>query len=256
MEFNREAMKGVTVKIAILLIFILLSFYFFKGENKSITSDVTQPVIEEKQQQENESIFVSDIDSASKLKSDNEVDTATNTNPINPYNSSPNTQQYNTLEWIALIPEKELEALLNPPEYLEEISDGTLEDQLDNKLQGIKKSVPEDSYQQALVSTNIIEAMNGENIRIPGFVVPLEINKAQVITRFFLVPFFGACIHAPPPAPNQIIYVESEQGIIMESLYDAVWVSGKLATTLVENDMATAAYSMQMHFIEVYDQSY
>lgn len=175
---------------------------------------------------------------------------------INPYNSLADIEGYKTTEWLDLLPEDDLEALLNPPAYLDEISDGTIEDQLDNKLLNIKKSAPEDSYQQALVSTSIIEAVNGELIRIPGFVVPLEVNKNEVITSFFLVPFFGACIHAPPPPPNQIIYVEVKQGIVMQSLYDAVWVSGKLSTSLIENEMATAAYSMKMGSIEIYDQRY
>ncbi|MCG8536704.1 MAG: DUF3299 domain-containing protein [Pseudomonadales bacterium] len=96
--------------------------------------------------------------------------------------------------------------------------------------------------------------MNGKPIRIPGFIVPLEFNDDQTITQFFLVPFFGACIHVPPPPPNQIIYVNYPQGFKLDVLYNPIWVSGVLKTSLVENNMAVAAYSMEMHYQELYKE--
>ncbi len=175
---------------------------------------------------------------------------------------------YHTIEWGDLIPEDDLQALLNPPDYLIQIEDGSAEDQITSTIQNAmaaneaankaannaengEKQV--DPYEQALVSTNIIESMNGQNVRIPGFVVPLEFNDSQVVTSFFLVPFFGACIHAPPPPPNQIIFVESERGFALENLYEPIWVSGKLATELFEDQLATAAYTMRLTHIEKYD---
>ncbi|WDE08431.1 DUF3299 domain-containing protein [Thalassomonas viridans] len=170
--------------------------------------------------------------------------------------SATDISHYETVEWVSLMPEDDLQALLNPPDYLVQITDGSMEDQIASQIQNAmsQEQTGKDSYQQALVSTDIIEAMDGKNIRIPGFVVPLEYDENQLITSFFLVPFFGACIHAPPPPPNQIIYVESAAGIVHHSLYDPVWVLGTLSTTLVENDMAIAAYSMEMQHIENYDE--
>ncbi len=159
-------------------------------------------------------------------------------------------------EWGDLIPEAELQVLLNPPEYLDEIDDGSLEDFLPDKLknthQGDLSALS--SYEQALVSSNTISALDGVTVRIPGFVVPLEINEQQIITRFFVVPYFGACIHLPPPAPNQMIHIETKQGIQLESIYEPIWVSGKLSTTLIEDDMATSAYSMEVYAIERYEE--
>ncbi|WP_258872195.1 DUF3299 domain-containing protein [Thalassotalea euphylliae] len=171
---------------------------------------------------------------------------------------------FRSIEWGDLIPEDDLQALLNPPDFLIQIEDGSAEDQITSTIQnamaankaannaanGEKQIEP---YEQALVSTNIIEAMNGQKVRIPGFVVPLEFNDNQVVTSFFLVPFFGACIHAPPPPPNQIIFVESERGFALENLYEPIWVSGKLATELFEDQLATAAYTMRLTHIEKYD---
>lgn len=42
--------------------------------------------------------------------------------------------------------------------------------------------------------------LDNQDVRIPGFVVPLE-GDAKKITAFLLVPYFGACIHVPPPPP-------------------------------------------------------
>jgi uncharacterized protein len=37
-------------------------------------------------------------------------------------------------------------------------------------------------------------------------------------------------------------------------LYDPFWVSGIVKTSLVENEMATAAYSMEMQSFELYSE--
>ena len=96
--------------------------------------------------------------------------------------------------------------------------------------------------------------MNNQAIKIPGFIVPLEFNQDQSVTQFFLVPFFGACIHQPPPPPNQIIFVNYPQGLALNSLYDPFWISGLLRTSLVEHEMAVAAYSLQMTSFEPYTE--
>ena len=94
--------------------------------------------------------------------------------------------------------------------------------------------------------------MNGQKVRIPGFIVPLEFDDEELVIQFFFVPFFGACLHLPPPPPNQIILVDFPTGIPIETLYTPFWISGKLNTKLVEKNIATAAYSMRMDVYEVY----
>ena len=83
--------------------------------------------------------------------------------------------------------------------------------------------------------------------------VPVEFDE-ESITEFFLVPYFGACIHSPPPPPNQIIYVHAPQGLKLDTLYDPFWISGTLSTKLIENYMATAAYSLKMASYEPYTE--
>ncbi len=170
--------------------------------------------------------------------------------PIDPENQPPKSA-FETVEWTDLLPKEDLEALENPPEYLADIEDGSEADQLNSQLKA-QTNVAEDRYQQALVSQNIRPEFDGRYVRIPGFIVPLDFDDYQTITSFFLVPFFGACIHVPPPPPNQIIYAEYEPGIRLNALYDPFWINGKLSTTLVENDLAIAAYSLSVSSIEPY----
>jgi len=161
---------------------------------------------------------------------------------------------FKTVEWVDLMPKEDLNALLAPPSYVTDVEDGSFEDEISNQIQNALGAASDDRYQQALVSTRIIPEMEGQAIRIPGFIVPLEFSDEQTITQFFLVPFFGACIHVPPPPPNQIIFVNYPKGLKLDALYDPFWISGVLKTTLVENEMATAAYSMQMQSFEAYTE--
>ena len=160
--------------------------------------------------------------------------------------------QYNTIEWIDLLPPDDLEALLNPPEYLTEIEDGSPEDSIQSQLRNKVKANADDRYQQALQSEKIVASMDGKKIRIPGFIVPLEFENEEMVIQFFFVPFFGACLHLPPPPPNQIILVDFPEGVPLKSLYTAFWISGELKTSLIEKDIATAAYTMTMDLYEVY----
>ena len=159
---------------------------------------------------------------------------------------------FETIEWPDLMPPEVLAILLNPPEYIAEIEDGSAEDQISSQIKSSVDQSEEDAYQQALVSTDVNEDLDGAMIRIPGFVVPLEFDEEQTISQFFLVPYFGACLHMPPPPPNQIILVNAPKGIQMSALYDPFWIEGQLSTSFQENDMATSAYAMRLQRIEPY----
>lgn len=163
---------------------------------------------------------------------------------------------FKTVEWIDLMPKEDLDALLNPPSYISDIVDGSIEDQISSQIQNSMESSIEaanqDRYQQALASTLVVTEMNDKAIRIPGFIVPIEFDDEQTITQFFLVPFFGACLHLPPPPPNQIIFVDYPEGLKLDALYDPFWISGVLKTSLIENEIATATYSLKMQLFEEY----
>lgn len=87
----------------------------------------------------------------------------------------------------------------------------------------------------------VVTQFNQKVVSLPGFVVPLE-GTDDLITEFLLVPFFGACIHVPPPPPNQIVHVIFDDGLPIESLYDAIIVTGKLSTQSYDSSLAKVAY--------------
>lgn len=97
-------------------------------------------------------------------------------------------------------------------------------------------------------------SMDGARIRIPGFIVPLEVAHHQ-ITEFLLVPYFGACIHVPPPPSNQIIHVFPTKPLQkgLQSM-DAVWISGELKTLPSDTDMGSASYRMKADIVVPYPQ--
>lgn len=89
----------------------------------------------------------------------------------------------------------------------------------------------------------VVHKYDGMTVKIPGFVVPLE-GTAELTTEFLLVPYFGACIHVPPPPSNQIVYVKFEKGVPVDNLYDAIWVTGVLSTDGWKGDIASVGYRL------------
>jgi hypothetical protein len=103
--------------------------------------------------------------------------------------------------------------------------------------------------------------LEGKTVRIPGFLLPLEFDNDRV-TEFFLVPYVGACIHTPPPPPNQIVYVRTEQGYTPEGgLYAPVWVNGLLKNERSESSLnyidgssnIPSSYSLNATTVEPYE---
>ena len=96
-------------------------------------------------------------------------------------------------------------------------------------------------------------ALNGVEVKIPGFIVPLEENKGEV-TEFLLVPYFGACIHTPPPPANQILHVRPKQGAKFRAM-DTVWVTGKLQTVRNDSMMGVSGYQVTADSVTKYTGS-
>ncbi len=153
-----------------------------------------------------------------------------------------NGEKVEQIEWDQLMPaDYSLDALFDESDL------GALDD-LDPKA-----ALLMDELQQALQSAPIVPEMNGKMVRIPGFVVPVE-GEDQQVYKFFLVPYFGACIHVPPPPSNQIIYARYEPGVKLESLYDAIWITGKLKTETFSHELASSGYSIEVFRIEPYEE--
>ena len=90
-----------------------------------------------------------------------------------------------------------------------------------------------------------LKALNGQVVRIAGYVVPLD-DATQEDAEFLLVPYYGACIHTPPPPPNQMVLVEmnSRQKVRLD-LFEAVWLEGTLRIDLVESLYGTAGFQIK-----------
>jgi uncharacterized protein len=108
-------------------------------------------------------------------------------------------------------------------------------------------------------SAQVNSELDGLTIKLPGFVVPIRFTRlsedsdAGVVSEFLLVPYFGACIHMPPPPPNQIVDVKMMPPVKMQSMYEPVWVTGKLSTRGMSSELAAAAYSIVGAKIENYE---
>lgn len=101
-------------------------------------------------------------------------------------------------------------------------------------------------------ATDSLKKLDGKLVKIPGFVVPLD-DFQEDGSEFLLVPYYGACVHTPPPPPNQIVMVGMEgKKSIKLSLFDAVWMSGRLKIQSVESPYGTVGYTLEGMKVEPY----
>lgn len=92
--------------------------------------------------------------------------------------------------------------------------------------------------------SDTLAKLDGKVVRIPGFVVPLD-DFTEEGAEFLLVPYYGACVHTPPPPPNQIVFVEmTGRKNIKLNLFDAVWLEGKLTVSTVESPFGAVGFQL------------
>ncbi|NNB03655.1 DUF3299 domain-containing protein [Pseudomonas fragi] len=106
---------------------------------------------------------------------------------------------------------------------------------------------------QDLPNAPVVPALDGQLIRLPGYIVPLEVSEDGRTTDFLLVPYFGACIHVPPPPSNQIVHVTSKEGVKLDELYQPYWIVGALQVKPSTSELADAGYRMDAQRIVVYE---
>lgn len=88
-----------------------------------------------------------------------------------------------------------------------------------------------------------VRSMAGKAVKLPGYIVPLDQDKAG-LREFLLVPYFGACIHTPPPPANQIIHVRCAKPVKGLRMMDAVWVTGTLGLERNNSELGISGYSI------------
>lgn len=100
--------------------------------------------------------------------------------------------------------------------------------------------------------TKLNLVLDGKQVRLPGYIIPIDIG-AEGVTSFVLVPYVGACIHVPPPPPNQLVFVRTKIPWPSDTMWDAVWVSGRLMAQPQSTEVAETGYQMAAEKIELYD---
>ena len=99
-----------------------------------------------------------------------------------------------------------------------------------------------------------IKNANGKVNRVPGYMVPLE-DESEMVSEFLLVPYVGACVHTPPPPPNQIVHVTMENKKRTKlSFWEPVWVQGKFEVVTVKSPYGDVSYKMTASLIEPYKE--
>ncbi|MEO1040129.1 MAG: DUF3299 domain-containing protein [Pseudomonadota bacterium] len=143
-----------------------------------------------------------------------------------------------TIIWRDLLPDGELE-------ILQQLQEGRAAPSLMSQFAG------RDNEQ--IGTFNVVEELDGAIIRMPGYILPLDYAEAGAAREFLLLPYHGACIHYPPPPPNQIVYMRSAEPVRFNALWDPVWVEGRMQVEQVSSELADAAYSIAVRSVEPYE---
>lgn len=165
-------------------------------------------------------------------------------------NTAPSKNQVLTLEWTDLLPEEDRKKMEALPDISHEGGEGA--GSAINKNFDMSGDPSLKAWQDVMSSARVRTDLNGKKVRLPGFVVPIEYDGEQNITAFFLVPYFGACIHVPPPPPNQIVFVSGAKNLKADLIYNPFWIEGTLTTDSMSHDLANSAYSLKVDKISEY----
>jgi uncharacterized protein len=138
---------------------------------------------------------------------------------------------YQDLEWLDLMPKDEVEALAKAQEQ-------PVNHEIASKQGG---------------SYRTIKALDQKQVRLAGYVVPVEQSADGKIREFFFVPYYGACIHMPPPPPNNIIYVKLKKPQADIDMVSAYWLEGTLKIAKFSHDIAATAYQMDANQLKIYE---
>jgi hypothetical protein len=151
-----------------------------------------------------------------------------------------------TLQWSQLLPDSNKLVLAK---YQQRQATST--ELVDSIILSIKASTDKD-YRAAMLSTNSVGTFDGQAVSIAGFIVPIDYAEDQSLSNIFIVPYFGACLHFPPPPPNQIIFAQLGKGFTDFEISQAYRLNGILRQGLFEDPLGTSAYILDVVSIEPY----
>lgn len=140
------------------------------------------------------------------------------------------------LQWDQLIPQD-----WNPNSVFDKYSDEELDAMSDEEYYALQFEA-----QVLFDSAPTVESLDGEVVQISGYMLPLEFNLTNV-TEFLLVPYFGACVHSPPPLANQIIHGTLATDYTMGKLFEPVSISGTLKTVRAQKELGESGLSQTIN---------
>lgn len=148
--------------------------------------------------------------------------------------------QYHELQWDNLIPKG-----WNPLAGIKGLNLQMLQDGDPRADEALEK------LRSAWDNAPVNKALDGQSVRIAGFVVPLD-RQGDQVSEFLLVPYFGACIHTPPPPSNQTILVIPDKPLKGVKTMDAYWVSGTLKVAQGDSGLGKYGYQIRAQKLEPY----
>ncbi len=107
-------------------------------------------------------------------------------------------------------------------------------------------------YMPQFGTFDTVDDIDGTLIRIPGYVVPFNFETDDRYTEFLFVPSQGACIHTPPPPPNQVIYVRADEAARVEDIWAPYYLEGVISIERNENDLGNAAYTVDLSSLDLF----
>ena len=110
-------------------------------------------------------------------------------------------------------------------------------------------------------SRNVNPSLDGQLVRMPGYLLPLEFSGKNV-SEFLLVPWVGACIHTPPPPPNQIVHVKTDKPVGNVGMFSPVWVTGRMSAKPTQTSLylvdgaadVSVGYALQATQVDPYKE--
>jgi hypothetical protein len=142
-----------------------------------------------------------------------------------------------TIGWEQLIP-----AGWDPFKDLKALNLDTLKDNDPKADEALKKM--RKMWDNAPINPLIL----GQSVRLPGYMVPLE-DLPEGTKEFLLVPYFGACVHSPPPPANQIVHVVLDKPTKRFRMMDTLWVTGPLSATKTDSHMGVSSYRIDAKLV-------
>jgi len=157
--------------------------------------------------------------------------------------AAPPANAWPEIKWEALVPKG-----WDPAAEFKDLDLATLQDSDPRAMEAL------DRIKQAFDNAPAEPAMNGKKGRIAGFALPLE-RQGDKVTEFLIVPYFGACIHTPPPPANQIIHAKSAKPLTGVKMMVPIWTYGTFTVQRADTTWGVAGYRLTVDKVAPYEET-